>query len=98
MWYDEAVPTKNVNLTPDLMKFVADEIDVGEYGNHSEVIRAGLSLLRVRTAKRRALLAQIEASRAEFETGKSVPLTRELLRTIADGAKKRARKRTAASA
>jgi hypothetical protein len=49
-------------------------------------------------AKQRALLAEIEASRAEFEAGKSVPLTRELLRTIADGAKKRTRKRTAARA
>jgi putative addiction module CopG family antidote len=89
------MPTKNVNLTPDLMQFVADEIAAGEYSNHSEVVRAGLSLLRVRTAKQRALLAEIEASRAEFEAGKSVKLTRELLRTIADGAKKRARKHTA---
>ncbi len=90
------MPTKNVSLTPDLMKFVAGEIAAGEYGNHSEVIRAGLSLLRVRKAKQRALLAQIEASLAEFEAGRSEPLTREVLRTIAGGAKKRARKRTVA--
>jgi putative addiction module CopG family antidote len=79
-------------LTPDLMQFVADEIAAGEYSNHSEVVRAGLSLLRVRTAKQRALLANLEASRVEFDAGSSVPLTRELLRDIADGAKKRARK------
>ncbi len=89
------MPTKNVNLTPDLMQFVADEIAAGEYGNHSEVVRAGLSLLRVRTAKQRALLAELKASRAEFDAGKSEPLTRELLRALADDAKQRARNRTA---
>lgn len=92
------MPTKNVNLTPDLMQFVADEIAAGEYSNHSEVVRAGLSLLRVRTAKQRALLAELEASRAEFDAGKSEPLTRELLRALADDAKKRARNRTATPA
>lgn len=92
------MPTKNVNLTPDLMQFVADEIAAGEYSNHSEVVRAGLSLLRVRTAKQRALLAELEASRTEFDAGKSEPLTRELLRALADDAKKRARNRTATPA
>ncbi|MEA2664432.1 MAG: hypothetical protein QOI11_1376 [Candidatus Eremiobacteraeota bacterium] len=36
-----------------------------------------------------ALLAEIKVSRAEFDAGNSVPLTRELLGSIADGARKR---------
>ncbi len=80
------------------MQFVADEIAAGEYSNHSEVVRAGLSLPRVRTVKQRALLAELEASRAEFDAGKSQPLTRKLLRALADDAKKRARNRTATPA
>lgn len=89
------MPTKNVNLTADLIEFVTDEVAAGDYSNHSEVVRAALTLLRSRTLKRRALVAQLEISVAEFEAGKSVPLTRQLLRKIADDAKARAQKRRA---
>jgi hypothetical protein len=64
------------------MKPVSRETIASEQGDRSESDSA-------------ALLAQIDASRAEFDAGKSVRLTRALLRTVADGAKSRARRRSA---
>jgi len=39
------VPTRNINLTPQLNKFVDDRIANGHYANASEVLRAGLRAL-----------------------------------------------------
>jgi antitoxin ParD1/3/4 len=39
------MPTRNVNLTPELDKFVAMKIESGRYDNASEVMRAGLRAL-----------------------------------------------------
>ncbi len=39
------MPTRNVNLTPELDEFVARKIDAGLYSNASEVMRAALRLL-----------------------------------------------------
>ena len=39
------MPTRNVNLTPELDRFVATKVEAGLYANASEVIRAALRLL-----------------------------------------------------
>lgn len=39
------MPTRNINLTPELDKFVAKRIREGRYANASEVLRAGLRAL-----------------------------------------------------
>jgi antitoxin ParD1/3/4 len=39
------MPTRNVNLTAELDKFVALKIKSGRYDNASEVVRAGLRAL-----------------------------------------------------
>jgi antitoxin ParD1/3/4 len=39
------VPTRNINLTPQLDKFVDSRIKRGHYANASEVLRAGLRAL-----------------------------------------------------
>lgn len=36
------MPTRNVNLTPELDSFIAAKIESGRYENASEVVRAGL--------------------------------------------------------
>jgi antitoxin ParD1/3/4 len=36
----------NVSLTPELHAFVGELVRSGSYGNHSEVVRAGLRLLQ----------------------------------------------------
>lgn len=39
------MPTRNVNLTDELDRFVASRVESGQYANASEVMRAGLRLL-----------------------------------------------------
>jgi len=36
------MPTRNINLTPEMDRYVADRIESGQYANASEVLRAGL--------------------------------------------------------
>jgi putative addiction module CopG family antidote len=40
-----AMPTRNVNLTDELDRFVAKKVKTGRYENASEVVRAGLRTL-----------------------------------------------------
>ncbi len=39
------MPTRNINLTPELDSFIADKIKGGRYDNASEVVRAAIRLL-----------------------------------------------------
>jgi antitoxin ParD1/3/4 len=39
------MPTRNVNLTPELDRFVSVKVEAGLYSNASEVMRAALRLL-----------------------------------------------------
>ena len=39
------MPTRNVNLTDELDRFVAKKVKTGRYQNASEVVRAGLRTL-----------------------------------------------------
>jgi antitoxin ParD1/3/4 len=47
------MPTRNINLTPELGRFVDTKIKSGRYENASEVVRAGM-----RTLKRQELKHQ----------------------------------------
>lgn len=39
------MPTRNVNLTPELDRFISSRIECGRYENASEVVRAALRAL-----------------------------------------------------
>ena len=58
------MPTRNVNLTDELDRFVATKVKSGRYENASEVVRAGLRTLEREEqhyeAKLRALRAAID--------------------------------------
>jgi antitoxin ParD1/3/4 len=62
------VPTRNVNLTPELDSFVANRVETGLYANASEVMRAALRLLardeQEQEQKLRALRAAIKREMA----------------------------------
>ena len=62
------MPTRNVNLTPELDTFIASRVDTGLYANASEVMRAALRLLekeeREEEEKMRALRAAIRKGMA----------------------------------
>jgi antitoxin ParD1/3/4 len=57
------MPTRNVNLTQKLDRFVLSRVKAGRYENASEVVRAGLRTLereeRIYEAKLKALRAAI---------------------------------------
>lgn len=62
------MPTRNINLTPELDSFISDKVDAGLYANASEVMRAALRLLereeREQEEKMRALRAALDKGMA----------------------------------
>lgn len=59
------MPTRNVNLTPELDRAVAARVKSGRYENASEVVRAGLRALDAYEAEQHAKVLALE--RAIFE-------------------------------
>lgn len=64
------MPTRNVNLTPELDRFVHARIKSGRYENASEVIRAGLRTLEREEKEDEAKLAALRKAIEEgFASG-----------------------------
>jgi len=55
------MPTRNVNLTDELDRFVAKKVKTGRYENASEVVRAGLRTLEREEQQYEAKLAALRA-------------------------------------
>jgi len=70
------MPTRNVNLTDGLDRFIARKVKSGRYENASEVVRAGLRTLereeRQYEAKLAALRAAIDEGDASGIAGSNV--------------------------
>ena len=66
----------NVSLTPELEKFVAEEVSAGRYRSASEAVRAAIRLLQDQTlereAKLEALRAAVERGAGELDRGEGV--------------------------
>jgi antitoxin ParD1/3/4 len=60
------MPTRNVNLTEDLDRFVAAKVETGRYDNASEVVRAALRSL---DREEREFEARLEALRTAIDAG-----------------------------
>jgi antitoxin ParD1/3/4 len=56
------MPTRNINLTPQMDSFVDAKIRSGQYANASEVLRAGLRALEQAEREDRARLKAIRAA------------------------------------
>jgi len=56
------LPTRNVNLTHELDRFVATKVKSGRYENASEVVRAGLRTLEREEREYEAKLAALRAA------------------------------------
>ena len=54
-----AVPTRNVNLTEELDRFVLEKVETGRYENASEVVRAALRTLEREERQYEAKLAAL---------------------------------------
>src|SRR5271169_5387653 len=68
-----AMPTRNVNLTKDLDRFVAAKVKSGRYENASEVVRAGLRTLE---REERQYEAKLAALRAAIDEGDASGIAR----------------------
>jgi antitoxin ParD1/3/4 len=56
------MPTRNVNLTHELDRFVAAKVKTGRYENASEVVRAGLRTLEREERQYEIKLAALRAA------------------------------------
>ena len=62
------MPTRNINLTEHLDRFVETGVTTGRYGNASEVVREGLRLLEQREQENHAKLEWLrKAAREGFD-------------------------------
>jgi antitoxin ParD1/3/4 len=62
---------KTVALTERDDRFIAEQVASGEYGNASEVVRAGLRLLEQEQLKLKALRQAVTKGDADFAAGRS---------------------------
>lgn len=60
---------KTVSLTPKDDQFITAQVDAGEFGNASEVVRAGLRLLEREQIKLQALRQAIAEGDTAIERG-----------------------------
>ncbi len=60
------MPTRNINLTPEMDQFVDTKIQSGQYANASEVLRAGLRALEEDDKENQA---KLEALRTSIQGG-----------------------------
>jgi antitoxin ParD1/3/4 len=79
------MPTRNINLTPKMDRFVDAKIRSGQYANASEVLRAGLRALelgeREEQAKLNAIRAAVQAGEESgISTGDVIGEVRERIR------------------
>ena len=56
------MPTRNVNLTEDLDRFVLEKVESGRYENASEVVRAALRTLEREERQYEAKLAALRTA------------------------------------
>ena len=66
---DQVMPTRNVNLTDELDRFVAKKVKTGRYENASEVVRAGLRTLEREEQQYEAKIAALRAAIDEGASG-----------------------------
>jgi antitoxin ParD1/3/4 len=66
------MPTRNVNLTAELDRFVAKKVKSGRYENASEVVRAGLRTLE---REEQRYEAKLSALRTAIDDGDASGIT-----------------------
>ena len=84
------MPTRNINLTEHLDRFVARQIASGRYSNASEIVREALRLLEEQQQERKAKLDALRQAAKhgfdEIDQGKGIVLKgkKEINRFISD--------------
>jgi antitoxin ParD1/3/4 len=69
------MPTLNISLTPELATLISDKVTSGMYHSASEVVRAGLRLLKeqdeITRLRRETLIDEIALGTNQLERGES---------------------------
>ncbi len=96
------MPTRNINLTDYLDRFIETEVGSGRYGNASEVVREGLRLMKRRKQEEQAKLKWLRGAVKEgldqiergegLEFGAIDELERDIDRVATETSAERARK------
>ena len=77
------MPTRNVNLTPELDDAIARRVASGSYENASEVVRAALRALEAQEQSHQARLAflrgQASSAFAELDRGEHIEVSADAL-------------------
>lgn len=82
------MPTRNINLTPEMDSFVNAKIQSGQYANASEVLRAGLRALEEDEQEDRA---KLEAIRIAVQVGEESGVAEgDVIREIRERIRRRA--------
>jgi antitoxin ParD1/3/4 len=83
------VATRNISLTEPLDRFIDERVESGDFQNASEVVRAGLRLLRRQTEedsqKLERLRALVQEGMNDIEAGRYVELAWDELDAWLDG-------------
>src|SRR5262245_15797755 len=67
--------TRNINLTDALDRFVAEQVEKGDFQNASEVVRAGLRLLKAAQEEHAKKLAALnKAIQDGIDSGPPIPI------------------------
>lgn len=85
----------NVELTADQRAFVAKAIESGRFSREEEAIGEALALWERRERRRLEIVAMIEEAEASLARGEGILITEESMKTLAEEAKQRLRRRIA---
>jgi putative addiction module CopG family antidote len=86
----------HVELTPEQRAFVQKAIESGRFSREEEAVREALALWEERERRRIEILAMLDEADASLARGEGIPITEESVRTLAEDAKQRLRRRLAA--
>jgi len=82
----------NINLSPEMEKFVQSKVDTGFYSNASEVVRDAIRRMREEEEKVAAMRAALKIGDDQLDKGQGVAYTSDLIKRTAEKAKDNARR------
>ena len=86
----------NVELTPDQRAFVQKAIESGRFSREEEAVQEALALWEERERRRFEILAMLDEADASLARGEGIPITEESMKSLAEEAKQRLRRRIGA--